>query len=53
MKKQILTLGKVLNKAEQIHINGGRKMCDTNKDGKCEDNGPHCAEVYCSFEIDF
>jgi hypothetical protein len=48
MKKPILSLGKTLNKAEQIHINGGRKMCDTNKDRICEDIGDHCAETYCT-----
>ena len=49
MKKSISHLGKVLHKAEQIHINGGRKQCDKNRDGVCEDHGRHCAEFYCSF----
>ena len=49
MKNQILNLGKTLNKAQQIQINGGRKMCDTNKDRVCEDYGDHCAELYCAF----
>ncbi|WP_408028090.1 hypothetical protein [Tenacibaculum litoreum] len=48
MKKSILNLGKTLNKAQQININGGRKMCDTNKDRICEDIGDHCAETYCT-----
>lgn len=52
MKKSILNLGAPLNKVQQIHINGGRKMCDTNKDRICEDYGPHCAEIYCSFILD-
>ncbi|MDE1207241.1 hypothetical protein [Tenacibaculum larymnensis] len=49
MRKSILNLGKTLNKAQQTQINGGRKMCDTNKDRVCEDYGDHCAELYCVF----
>jgi hypothetical protein len=49
MKKSILNLGKTLNKAEQKTINGGRKQCDSNHDGVCEDSGRHCAEFYCNF----
>lgn len=51
MKKSILNLGKVLHKTEQAQINGGRKQCDKNRDGVCEDHGRHCAEFYCSFII--
>ena len=47
MKKQILNLGKALNRAEQTQINGGRKQCDVNRDRICEDKGRHCAESYC------
>ncbi|PKH50671.1 hypothetical protein CXF68_08165 [Tenacibaculum sp. Bg11-29] len=49
MKKTILNFGKALNKAEQQSINGGRKQCDSNHDGVCEDSGRHCAELYCNF----
>ncbi|MFT7900618.1 hypothetical protein VBY74_11620 [Tenacibaculum ascidiaceicola] len=52
MRNSILSLGKALSKAEQTHINGGRKMCDANKDRVCEDYGSHCAEIYCSFILD-
>lgn len=48
MKKTILNLGKTLNKTQQTQINGGRKMCDTNKDRICEEIGNHCAEAYCT-----
>ncbi|RLJ97814.1 hypothetical protein [Tenacibaculum discolor] len=47
MKNQILNLGKALNKAEQMYINGGRDKCDYNSDGTCERKGPLCAELYC------
>ncbi|WGH76849.1 hypothetical protein P8625_06825 [Tenacibaculum tangerinum] len=47
MKKQLLNLGKVLNKAEQTLINGGRMQCDANRDRICEDFGWKCAETYC------
>jgi len=49
MRKSILNFGKALNKAEQQSINGGRKQCDSNNDGICEDSGRHCSEFYCSF----
>ncbi|MFT7900616.1 hypothetical protein VBY74_11610 [Tenacibaculum ascidiaceicola] len=51
MKKSILNLGIPLNKAQQLHINGGRKQCDKDRDGTCEDYGVHCAEFHCSFII--
>ena len=47
MKKSILNFGKAINKAEQQTINGGRKQCDSNHDGVCEDRGRHCSEFYC------
>ena len=38
MKKQILNLGKALNKAEQKTINGGKKQCETHN---------QCGSGYC------
>ena len=38
MKKQILTLGKILNKKQQTYINGGKKYCDSHYD---------CGPNYC------
>ncbi|WP_299107108.1 hypothetical protein [uncultured Tenacibaculum sp.] len=49
MKKSILNLGTVLNKVQQKQVNGGRKQCDANRDGECEDFGRQCAEFYCRF----
>ncbi|WP_428742096.1 hypothetical protein [Tenacibaculum sp.] len=51
MKKSILNLGKALSKAEQIYINGGREICDTNRDGICEKERFTCAEVYCRIPL--
>ncbi|MGG8497134.1 hypothetical protein ACQY1Q_12005 [Tenacibaculum sp. TC6] len=52
MKKQLLDLGKALNKAEQQQINGGRKQCDVNRDRICEEYGWQCAESYCRLIIE-
>ncbi|WP_348727154.1 hypothetical protein [Tenacibaculum sp. 190130A14a] len=49
MKNSILNLGTALKRTEQKQINGGRKQCDANDDGNCEDFGRHCAEFYCRF----
>ncbi len=38
MKKQILNIGKALNRAEQKQINGGIRQCDQYK---------HCYPGYC------
>ncbi|WP_299107105.1 hypothetical protein [uncultured Tenacibaculum sp.] len=32
MKKSILNLGQVLNKAQQKQVNGGRKYCESHED---------------------
>ncbi|WP_428742098.1 hypothetical protein [Tenacibaculum sp.] len=48
MKKQILTLGKVLNKAEKTQINGGKRQCITPwSNGECIEQGLQCAEFQC------
>ncbi|CAM1340617.1 hypothetical protein [Tenacibaculum amylolyticum] len=52
MKNSILNLGKPLSKFQQKQVSGGRKQCDSNHDGICEDRGRHCSEIYCSFPID-
>ncbi|XRE42482.1 hypothetical protein ACIVBQ_000686 [Tenacibaculum discolor] len=48
MKKQILNLGKTLQKAEQKQINGGKRQCITPwSDGECTEYGLQCAEREC------
>ena len=51
MKKQILNLGKVLKKSEQVQINGGRKQCKPFGSSECIDYGRHCAELECSLPL--
>ena len=54
MKKTILNLVGVqkLSKNEQKIIHGGKKQCDYNNDGICEEFGLQCAETRCRFIID-
>ncbi|TYQ00348.1 hypothetical protein C7447_101960 [Tenacibaculum adriaticum] len=48
MKKQILNLGKALNRSEQKTINGGKKQCILPwGDGTCSEYGLQCAERQC------
>lgn len=51
MKKQILSLGKVLDKTQQTHINGGGEivgLCDFK--GNCP-RGSYCADGYVCIKI--
>ncbi|WP_408042177.1 hypothetical protein [Tenacibaculum litopenaei] len=51
MKKQVLNLGKALQKKEQLQINGGRKQCKPRWSEVCIDFGRHCSEWECAFVL--